>query len=154
MPIYFFDSSAIVKRYVTEIGTAWVLNLTNPRSGNQLHISRITGVEVISAIARRTRNGSVSVADAAIAFADFRHDFTRAYRIADITSTIVSRAMQLAETYALRGYDAVQLAAALNVQSYLSSLKQSGLTIVSADVELNAAAAAEGLLIEDPNAHL
>ena len=153
MPIYFFDSSAIVRRYVTEIGTAWVLSLTNPRSGNQLHIARITGVEVISAIARRTRSGSVSVADAAIAFADFRHDFTRAYRIADLTPTIVSRAMQLAETHGLRGYDAVQLAAALNVQFYLLSLAMPGLTMVSADVELNAAAATEGLMVEDPNAH-
>ncbi|MEN3333399.1 MAG: uncharacterized protein V7641_2764 [Blastocatellia bacterium] len=63
--------------------------------------------------------------------------------------------MQLAETYALRGYDAVQLAAALDVQSYLSSLTKtkSGLTMISADIELNATAAAEGLTAEDPNAH-
>jgi len=153
VPIYFLESSAVVKRYVTETGTAWVLNLTNPRAGNQLHLARITGVEVVSAIARRTRGGSVSVADAATALADFRHDFTHAYRIVEITPTIVSRAMQLAETYALRGYDAVQLAAALDVQSYLSSLTQSGLTMISADVELNAAAMAAGLITEDPNTH-
>jgi uncharacterized protein len=154
VPIYFFDSSAVVKRYVIETGTAWILDLMNPRAGNQLHIARITGVEVVSAIARRTRGGSVSIADAAIAIADFRYDFMRAYRIADITPTIVIRAMQLAELYALRGYDAVQLAAALHVQSYFSSIASSGLTMISADDELNAAAAAEGLIIEDPNAHL
>jgi predicted nucleic acid-binding protein len=153
VPAYFIESSAVVKRYVTEVGTTWVLNLTNPRAGNQLYIARITGAEVISAIARRTRSGSISVSDSMIAFADFRYDFALAYRIIEITPTIINHAMQLAESHALRGYDAVQLAAALDVQSYLSPLMSSGLTLVSADGELNAAAVNEGLTVEDPNTH-
>lgn len=153
MPIYFLDSSAVVKRYITEIGTDWVVNLTNPRAGNPIHLARITSVEVISAITRRSRSGNVSVADAAVAIADFRHDLIHAYRIVDITPAILTQAMQLAETYALRGYDAVQLAAALNIQSYLLSLAMPGLSLVSADVDLNAAAATEGLVTDDPNAH-
>ena len=30
MTAYFFDSSATVKRYVRETGTAWVLSITAP----------------------------------------------------------------------------------------------------------------------------
>jgi predicted nucleic acid-binding protein len=151
---YFFDSSALVKRYVSERGTPWVASIIDAPGGNHIHAARITGVEVTSAITRRTRSGSLSMADATTALSLFRYEFSNNFTITEISPFLVTRAMQLAETYALRGYDAVQLAAALNVQSYLSSLKQSGLTIVSADVELNAAAAAEGLIIEDPNAHL
>ena len=61
--------------------------------------------------------------------------------------------MHLAERYALRGYDAVQLAAALDVNAYWLSLDMPGLILVSADSELNAAAMAEGLNADDPNAH-
>jgi hypothetical protein len=48
----------------------------------------------------------------------------------------------------LRGYDAVQLAAALEVHSHAPSL-----TLLSADAGLNAAGAAEGLAVDDPNNH-
>ena len=30
---YFLDSSALVKRYVAETGTAWIVGLANPRAG-------------------------------------------------------------------------------------------------------------------------
>jgi hypothetical protein len=62
--------------------------------------------------------------------------------------------MGLAETHALRGYDAVQCAAVLVVHTYRQALQMPGLTLVSADDALNAAAAAEGLLVDDPNTHL
>jgi hypothetical protein len=60
----------------------------------------------------------------------------------------LQRAALLADTHVLRAYDAIQLAAALEVRSQDPSL-----TLVSADVDLNAAATAEGLPVEDPNTH-
>jgi len=152
--VYFLDSSAVVKRYVSETGTAWILSLTDPVVGNHIHIARITGVEVVSAITRRMHSGSLSTADAATALSDFRYDFSRAYRIVDISASLIVHAMQLAEIHALRGYDAVQLAAALEVNSYRLTLGIPIFTLVSADTALNAAATAEGLTVDDPNDHL
>jgi predicted nucleic acid-binding protein len=60
---YFIDSSALVKRYVAETGTAWIQEITAPFSGNQLIIARITWVEVFSALARRQREDGLSSAD-------------------------------------------------------------------------------------------
>ena len=62
------------------------------------------------------------------------------------------RAMQVAEKHALRGYDAVQLAAGLTLNDRCQTL---GLSVifVCADGVLNAAAAAEGLHVENPNLH-
>ena len=59
--------------------------------------------------------------------------------------------MTLAETYALRGYDAVGLAigCAIDVLCRANSLPP--VTFVSADNELNAAAAREGLIVKNPN---
>jgi hypothetical protein len=150
---YFFDSSAVVKRYVQEMGTAWVLSVMDPAAGHALYVARITGVEVVSALTRQTRSGAVAPEAAATALMQFRHDFTHQYRTVDITPSLITRAMGLAETHALRGYDAVQCAAALVVHTYRQALGMPLLTLVSADDALNTAAAAEGLLVDDPNAH-
>ena len=57
----------------------------------------------------------------------------------------------MAETYALRGYDAVQLAAVLEVNTIRLNLGLSALIFVSADGDLNTAATAERLSVENPN---
>lgn len=153
MAVYFFDSSAIVKRYVREVGSAWVLGITDPAASHHLYVARIAGVEVVSALTRQGRSGHLSAAALATAMAQFRHDFAQQYHAVDITPTLITRAMGLAETHALRGYDAVQCAAALVVHTYRQALGMPALTLVSADDALNTAAAAEGLLVDDPNAH-
>ena len=89
---------------------------------------------------------------AAKALARVRRDFGNRYIIAEWTSAIVDRAMSLAERHALRGYDAVQLATALVVNSRLAATGQT-LTLISADIDLNSAAATEGLAVDDPNQH-
>jgi predicted nucleic acid-binding protein len=150
--VCFFDSSGIAKRYVTETGSVWVDALVDPGAGNQIHLASITGPEVVSAITRRQRAGSISAADATRLIADFRHDFANAYSLVDITPTLIAHAMTLAEAHALRGYDAVQLAAALQVHARCLALKLPFL-LISADTALNAAAKAEGLPVDDPNNH-
>ncbi len=153
MAILFLDSSGLVKRYVAETGSTWVQALTAPSSGNALYMARITGAEMIAAIARRQRRGATTLADAAAAVAAFRADFAQAYFPVDVTPDTVARAMDMAERHGLRGYDAVQLAAALELRD---GCRRAGLPdppIITADAELNAAARAEGLPVDDPNNH-
>ena len=66
MEVYAFDSSGLVKRYVNEVGTAWVNSILNPATGNLIRVVSITGVEVTSAISRRQRAGNISAAAAAV----------------------------------------------------------------------------------------
>jgi uncharacterized protein len=61
--------------------------------------------------------------------------------------------MRLAITHALRAYDAVQLAVALHVNARHQGAGLGGVTLISADGDLNAAATAEGLAVDDPNTH-
>jgi hypothetical protein len=55
--VYFLDTSAVVKGYELETGTAWVQALTSPAAGNVLCIARITRPEAVAAITRRERGG-------------------------------------------------------------------------------------------------
>ena len=153
MAIYFFDSSGLVKRYISEKGTAWIKSLTDPPSGNSLYFARITGAEMIAAITRRQRRGATTREDAHAAVTAFRTDFHRAYFPIDITPIVVLRAMDIAEHHGLRGYDAVQLAAALELRDQCRLLGLPEPTLVAADHELNLAAGVEGLAVDNPNTH-
>lgn len=153
MATYFFDSSALAKRYVTETGTTWVQALTDPAAGHNIYMARITLVELVSAITRRRRNGDLTPAAATAALADIRADFAADYQVIEITAALISRAETLAEQHELRGYDAVQLAAALEVNTAYVAAGQLPAILISADLELNAAATAEGLSVDDPNTH-
>ena len=151
MTAFFFDSSALVKRYISEQGTAWVTSITHPTSGNSVYVARVTGVEVVSAITRTGRRGGPFALYAPVAISDFRHDFTNAYLVVELSPWLATRAMDIAEAHALRGYDAIQLASAVEVNNRRASRGLGQLTFVCADTALNAAATAAGLAVEDPN---
>lgn len=151
MSAFFGDSSALVKRYVSETGSAWLTATIDPKSGNYVFVARITFVEVVSAIARKERGGHLSASDAATAKNQFETDYLGGFFTIEITETLIQAAAKLAQKYALRGYEAVQLAAALETENERLALGLSSLTLLSADGDLNAAATAEGLLVENPN---
>jgi predicted nucleic acid-binding protein len=152
MAAYFCDASGIAKRYLQETGTAWVQALADPAAGNYLYLARITAVEVVSAVTRRQRGGHLSAALATAILAQFRQDLA-AYGIVEITTALLSHAMTLAETHGLRAYDAVQLAAVMELQASRTAGGLAPITVVSSDQDLNAAVTASGLLVEDPNLH-
>ena len=150
---YLVDSSALVKRYVNETGSVWLSGLISPAAGHDIYIARITTVEVIAALTRRARGGSIAAVDASAACLLLRSDLSHDYEIVEMTAMLLDRAMTLAETYGLRGYDAVQLAAACEVNAFCAAHGLPPLTLVSADSELNTAATGEGLPVDDPNTH-
>jgi uncharacterized protein len=151
MAVYFLDSSALVKRYITETGSAWVLALFDPALDNEIFIASITSVEIIAAITRRSRGNSISITDAAAIGNQFKIDLGKDYQIVEITEVIINSGMSLAESYGLRGYDAIQLAAGRVVNSLCIGNGLPPIIFVSADNELNAAIIAEGLTVENPN---
>ena len=153
MAVYVVDSSALVKRYVRERGSTWMRALTDPATGHRVYIAGITGVEVVSALTRQTRGSALAPADAAQALTQFRHDLAHQYQVVDLVPLLVAQAMTLAETYALRGYDAVQCAVAVALHQARQAHAMPPLTLVSADTALNTAATAEGLQVADPNAY-
>ena len=153
MAVYFFDSSALVKRYLQETGSSWVIGIIDSIPPHEIFVSRLTSVEIVSAIVRKARGGGLSHVQAAAAIAAFRADWLNDYVVVEVTESLASQATQLAETHALRSADAVQLATALAVQDKISGLGLSPLTMISSDAELNVVAQTERLSVDDPNAH-
>ncbi len=109
MAAYFIDSSALVKRYVLEVGAAWICGITRHSPSSTICIARITAVEVTSAVARRRKGRTLTSARASSILHRFRQHLAGRYAVVEITPALFNDATRLANTYALHAHDAVQL---------------------------------------------
>lgn len=73
-------------------------------------------------------------------------------RLPELSHTVRSSMSGFQEARAIRGYDAVQLAAALELHAECLA-DGTTLTLISSDGALNTAAIAEGMTVADPNSH-
>ena len=153
MATFFCDTSALVKRYVSETGSLWLTATIHPNLNQRIYIAQITVVEMVSAITRREKGGSTTRQEAVNALIQFEQDWKTEITVIDLSANLVDDAVALARQYALRGYDAVQLATALEVHNQRKTLGLSTLTLLSADTDLNTAAVSESLVVDNPNDH-
>ena len=153
MAAYFLDSSALAKLYVAEAGSPWLVTLVGDGSENQFSIVRISVVEVAAALFRRVRGQTLLIGLAQTAATRLRHDAATLFEIVEIGPALSEFSIEIGERHGLRGYDCVQLAAALSVQRARISLTLEPLVLISADRDLNFAAEVEGLTVVDPNEH-
>ena len=151
--VYYFDTSALIKRYVTEKGSVWVSTLCTPASGNTVASALITKAEMMAALAAKYRRGGFPLNNYQLAEQDLQRDFSRQYMLIAIDLPLIDLAGSLAKQHALRGYDAVQLAAAVTLNQVLHQSSLPLLTMICADVDLLRAAQNQGLLTDDPNLH-
>lgn len=147
---FYLDSSALVKRYVTETGSVWVQGLCR-NAENAVFISELALVEVGSALARRKQRQEISDEQRQEYLEVFVHDCAESYHLIPAGLPIIERGLTLTQQHFLRGYDAVQLACALTANDVLTAAELPPLTFVSADDDLLDAAAAAGLRTDNPN---
>ncbi|MDZ4251203.1 MAG: type II toxin-antitoxin system VapC family toxin [Sulfuritalea sp.] len=115
--ILFCDTSALVKLYVREDFSDDMQALA--RSASAIAVCRIAWAEIMAALSRRARENPGDAATIETIRARLRTDWPR-YAIVEITQSLVELAGEYADTFALRGYDSVQLAAARRLQEAAS----------------------------------
>ena len=150
MGTYFLDSSVIIKRYVAEKGSAWVMGLCDMAHGHDLYISQIALVEVVRAISIKAQDSYITLTDRDRLVAMFRRDSRISYGILPFTDAVCTFAGDLFRSRRLRSYDAVQLASVLVLHKEALLKPASPPIFVTADLRLIPFATAEGLRIENP----
>ncbi|MGQ9583986.1 MAG: type II toxin-antitoxin system VapC family toxin [Anaerolineae bacterium] len=106
----YLDSSALIKRYVAEMGTTEVGQaITHADVVSTVVLSR---AEVAAALAKAVRMNVLTEEEAQGALQVFRSEWPNLLRV-QVTEMLVARAGALAWQHGLRGYDAVHLAGAL-----------------------------------------
>jgi predicted nucleic acid-binding protein len=153
MPAYYFDTSALAKRYVEEVGSTWVQVLVAQQSGQTIYTSVLTQPELVSALQRRVREGLLEALEAQLLAQQVLEHMTQSYTLAAITPSIITQACALLHRHPLRAYDALHLACALAVREAIAQQQLAGLVFVGADAALLTAAAAEGFPVDNPLQH-
>jgi len=149
---YYFDSSALIKRYAPEAGTAWVKQLFNSSSVSQVYFVQITSIEIAAGLSRKVRMKEISLKHYHLVLQLFSNDLDKGdYNVVPVSDEIVNLAIALTKRHPLRAYDALHLATASHLNTTLVSANLSPITFISADLELVTAAQGEGLPVDNPN---
>lgn len=136
--ILYLDSSALVKRYVQESGSQEVARaLEDAALVGTVLVSR---VEVAAALAKAVRVKALTHDEAWLSLQAFREEWPDLVLL-QVTDLLITRADNLAWEQQLRGYDAVQLAAAILWQELMGEQ----VTFSTFDRRLWAAAQRAGL---------
>lgn len=131
----YFDTSALVKRYVDEVGRHEVLRLMRRRD---CVTSAVLPVELRSALRRRVSEGTIDAARVPETLKRIAAD--RAYwTLVEVGGDVLAAAETLVAAHPLRTLDAIHVASA---QLFAARATAPELIFVSADARQTAAAAA------------
>ncbi len=165
MPACFFDTSALIKAYIPEHGSSWVIGVMRAKAPTpRMFISELSRVEVPSALYKLERLRGYAQAFTDTAMNIFARDLRlsapprqlRVFDIITLTDAALVRAGTLLEKYrtgkpfALRSLDAIQLACATFARDGLPSSEQTGMVFATVDRQLRGVAAAEGFVVINP----
>lgn len=138
--ILFFDTSALIKRYLNEVGTEKVESLFE--SATLIIVSSTAQLECASAFQRLLKTKFIDLVKYNRLKADIAIDFPF-FHIVEYDSTVREECLKVIDKYPLRALDTIQLASALQV------LKEIDYLVVS-DKQLINYATKEGFTIIDP----
>lgn len=135
----YYDASALVKLYVSEVGGSGVRLMI--RTDALPCTSAVSGAEVPAAIAQAMRMVRLTQAGAEEAIRLFQREWLAEYLIVPLDTQLGAAAGELAWRHGLRGFDAAHLASAKQVER----LYGERVTLVTYDRRLWQASKAEGM---------
>lgn len=142
MKFYFFDTSALVKRYHSEKGTEAIDRIFS-ENDEAIVISSICITEMVSALSRKKEERAISKEDLDAALSKFFHDAIKDFLILELDDGHIKDSIVLVLKRNLRTLDALQLAVAIG-------LKDVNPVFVCADKKLVSAAEKEGIEAINP----
>lgn len=138
--IAYLDTSALIKKYVSELGSSYVVGLWN--ECETVATSVVAFSEAMAAFHRRMRESPSSEPVIESAIRSFRREWQDLARVA-VSDDVNTRIEPLVRRHPLRGFDAIHLASAL----VLRGGRGTDFAFVCADERLAAAAKREGLAL-------
>lgn len=149
MPVFYLETSALLKRYRTEVGSDVVIDLMERRGPEDSFVtSYYSALEVEATIVRALRARLVNQRGYARFLGQFSQDLGDLVLPQPVTDYTLLQAIGAARRYGLRSGDAIHLAAALLVKGGLDPATV--MAFVTSDGDLvSAAGAEEGIVVLD-----
>ena len=108
MTAYYYDTSALVKRYADESGSTWVRQITYPASQHTILLAEITLAELAAALSAKHRAPKGMTREQRDhVLSRFLQDCAENYVLLQVDRAVIDRAVELTQNHRLRGYDAV-----------------------------------------------
>jgi predicted nucleic acid-binding protein len=147
----FVDSSALLKLYLPEIGSAWMRSEVRPLG---VAISALAITEIGTALARRVRDGAVNDVGARLAWRRFRRQLDGLH-VTNVTREVLigARGLAVRSAVPLRALDAIQLQCAVEARRVGRTRGIQLQTLIAADERLLSAARALGFATDNPLLH-
>lgn len=147
---FYFDASALVKRYTDEIGSDEIDYLFANVPWNRMHCLFLGAIEVFWICVRKRNDGRITTDQFAQAIGYLDHEVISIwsnFNTISIPDSLVLSSVSLIETHSLNSVDALVLRSALDIELRNDSNR---IVLVSSDQRLNRAAESEGLLVFNP----
>ena len=151
MHFFYWDASALAKRYAPEIGTPLVNALFSKVPLDRMLCLSVGVSEVISVLVRKKNAGLITEAIFSQAMVDFRAEVISAadFQLVGVDDALVFASHPLIEQYSLNATDALVLRSVLDVAA-LKRQAGNEVTLLASDRRLLNAARMEGIPILDP----
>lgn len=131
---YFFDTSALVKRYIQESGSKLIDRTFD--EADEILVSAVTRIEAISAFRRLMGEKNISEADYKKLKSELDEDF-KDFTILPVSQKILNKAYQIVDTEDLRTLDAIQLATVIIASKNIDQLVAADQRLLFAAVNNN-----------------
>ncbi|MYK20560.1 type II toxin-antitoxin system VapC family toxin [Candidatus Poribacteria bacterium] len=152
MYYFYFDASALAKRYIEETGSDKIDFLFSNVSLERLRCLTIGVMEVFWICVRKKNDGRISVSQFAESTTYLKSEIVDAqsnFRKISVPDSLVWDSMALIETHSLNSVDAIVLRSALDTAAELRNTTDT-LVLVASDQRLLRAARSEGLQVFNP----
>ena len=149
---FYFDASALVKRYIEEVGSDKIDFLFENVPLVQFQCLVIGAMEVFWICVRKRNDRRIAVDQFTQATGHLEYEVINIqsdFKTISIPDSLVWNSMDLVNTHSLNSVDAIVLRSALDVATELRSIGDT-LVLVASDQRLLRAARAEGLHIFNP----
>lgn len=147
----YFDASALIKRYTTEVGTSQVNEVFQLIPTSRMACSMLGIVEVASILIRKKNDHRLSAPLFEQAMIDFRAEVVDSpdFSATSVPDSSLLSALELVITHNLNATDAIILRSAIELQTALRAVGHT-LMLCAADKRLVRAAQAEAIPAFDP----
>lgn len=151
MTYFYWDASALVKRYAPEIGTPIVNAFFSQIPVNQMMCLGICTGEIISIFVRKRNDNTIPQEDFSQALSEFRSEVLEGedFQVASVNDELIFSSHAFIEQHNINATDALILRSTLDVAEELRE-EEDRLVLITADQRLLRAAQQEGLQTLNP----
>jgi hypothetical protein len=149
MPLFYFDTSAILKRYKSEKGSDVINELFERRKPDEIFVSSLlTAVEVFSSASRMLKGKVLTQEEYDSLTARFLRDFTSLFQVVAVDNALIASSVAVARDYQLRTADAIHFATIRQIRAAVAGADN--IIVVTGDERMIEACRIAGIEVINP----